>query len=306
MIKCSVIIPAYNSGQTIERTLKSVINQTLKNLEIIVVNDGSTDDTKDKILKMIDKLQAEEDYIIYLEQENKGVGAARNLGLAWAKGEYIGWVDSDDEIQDNYFEHLIYLCESSKSEIGMCDIEFRSSEKTFRRDIFESSRILFKYEALMELCKDDSCKSWSMNKVFHRSLFKNIQFPEINALEDYSIMHILFERSSKVAYTKDVVYIYHENPNSLTRKMTALKYWSWIFPAIERYEYMKIQHPEIACYAGEALVRFILNVIKCHKVENDFIFDDSKRAILRRYFSQAIKSRTLGNFQKLEACKTSV
>ena len=93
MPKVSVIIPVYNVENYIEKCLNSVLNQTLKEIEIIIVNDGSKDSSKQKIEKYLEK---HENKIIYLEKENGGLSDARNYGIGYAKGEYIAFLDSDD------------------------------------------------------------------------------------------------------------------------------------------------------------------------------------------------------------------
>ena len=100
-IKVSVIIPVYNVEKYIERCILSVINQTLKDIEIIIVNDGSTDDTKKNIEKYLNDKR-----IVYVEQKNSGLSGARNKGLSIAKGDYISFIDSDDYVDNNFIEKL--------------------------------------------------------------------------------------------------------------------------------------------------------------------------------------------------------
>ena len=95
MPKVSIIVPVYNVEEYLERCLDSLVNQTLKDIEIIIVNDGSTDGSKEKIQKYINKYKN----IVYLEKENGGLSSARNYGIPYAKGEYIGFVDSDDYVE---------------------------------------------------------------------------------------------------------------------------------------------------------------------------------------------------------------
>ena len=101
--KISVIIPIYNSSQTLERTINSVITQTYKNLEIILVNDGSTDDS----IEICKKYAEKDNRIIIVNQENKGVGEARNHGIDISTGDFISFVDSDDTMDENLYKELI-------------------------------------------------------------------------------------------------------------------------------------------------------------------------------------------------------
>src|SRR5690606_21293510 len=101
-IKVSVIIPVYNADKFLARCLSSIISQTLKNIEIIVVDDGSTDTSRDILKKFADR----DNRIVIIRQRNQGVSIARNAGLAIARGEYVGFVDSDDFVDPGYFESL--------------------------------------------------------------------------------------------------------------------------------------------------------------------------------------------------------
>ena len=100
----SIIVPAYNASKYIEKCLNSILSQTYKNFEIIVVNDGSTDNTLD-ILK---KCSEQSDKIKIVAQKNKGVSAARNNGLEHAKGQYIAFVDADDTLEQEFLERMYY------------------------------------------------------------------------------------------------------------------------------------------------------------------------------------------------------
>ena len=297
-------MPAYNAEATIEKAIKSVVAQSLKDIELIIVNDGSVDNTRAVIKNFVETCHRKDLNIYVFDQVNKGVGCARNLGLANASGEYIGWIDADDEIPENYFSTLIAICEFSGSKIGMCDILFKSQGgENSRCSIFEESKILPKEKALFELCKDDACKSWIANKVFHKSLFNEIRFPMLVALEDYAIMHKLFDNCKHIAYTKDICYICHENVESLTRKMTATKQWNWIFPARDRYEYMLKLHPNLAAYAFRVFAIFVLQTIKYSKTDDSFVWDNPKKRILRKYIFQLVLLSTLTLKQKVRYIK---
>ncbi len=101
--KISIIIPVYNVEQYLGRCMESVLNQTYKNIEVILIDDGS----KDRSSSMCDEWKAKDDRVVVIHQKNAGAGAARNAGLAIANGELIGFVDSDDWIQLNMYETLI-------------------------------------------------------------------------------------------------------------------------------------------------------------------------------------------------------
>ena len=116
-IKVSVIIPVYNVEKYIERCLESIVNQTLKEIEIIIINDGSNDETSKKLEKFLGDVR-----VIYIKTENRGQSAARNKGLKIAKGEYIGFVDSDDYIDLDFYEKLYKRIKETNSDIAAASI----------------------------------------------------------------------------------------------------------------------------------------------------------------------------------------
>ena len=101
--KISVIVPVYNTEDYLEKCIRSIMNQTYKNLEIITINDGSTDNS----LSILENLKKEDDRIIIINQENMGVSKARNKGLDYATGEFIGFVDSDDFLEEDMYDIMI-------------------------------------------------------------------------------------------------------------------------------------------------------------------------------------------------------
>ena len=118
MILVSIIVPVYNTEEYLDRCLDSIQNQTLKEIEIIVVNDGSTDSS----LEIIKKHMNEDNRIVLIDQENGGQSAARNSGIKIAKGQYIGFVDSDDYIEKNMYESLYNMCKKNETDIAICNL----------------------------------------------------------------------------------------------------------------------------------------------------------------------------------------
>ena len=118
MKKVSVVVPVYNTEKYLDICLNSLVNQTIDDIEIIIVNDGSTDNSI-KIIKKYMKQYPEK--IVLLDQKNSGISVARNNGISIAKGEFIGFVDSDDFVELNMYENLYNAIKNTKSDIVVCD-----------------------------------------------------------------------------------------------------------------------------------------------------------------------------------------
>ena len=128
-IKVSIIVPAYNVEGYIYDCLKSLVSQTMQNIEIIVINDGSTDNTE----KIISEFEKTDSRIIVIRQENQGISVARNNGINIAKGEYLGFVDSDDYVDNDYFEKLYNIVTSQNADMAVTSI--LKHKKNYKRFI---------------------------------------------------------------------------------------------------------------------------------------------------------------------------
>ena len=179
MVKVSVIVPAYNAEKYIDKCLESLINQTLKDIEIIVVNDGSKDNTLEKINKYSDKRIK----LLNLK-ENKGIGHARNEGIKKALGEYIGFVDSDDYVDKNMFEKMYEKASKEKLDIVVCDFykQIENTNQTIKEIIPNFKNTTLKNNS--NLLLDINLAPW--NKIYKRKLIvdNKIHFDEKLKYED--------------------------------------------------------------------------------------------------------------------------
>ena len=219
MVAVSIIVPVYNTEEYLQKCLDSLINQTLKNIEIICVNDGSTDNS----LKILQNNAIKDDRIKIINQENKKQGAARNAGMQVATGEYIGFVDSDDYVDLNYFERLYRNASSRESDIALAT-NVRIGKNKFKLRL--NLQTVEKYTKLQD--KLDVCHQWKnecpTNKIYRKSYLdaNNIQWPEGIYCEDklFTIKAVYFANS--IVTVPDVYYYYFDNPkstvNSLDRK----------------------------------------------------------------------------------------
>ena len=211
MIKVSVIVPVFNTEKYLEKCLNSLINQTLQDIEIICVNDGSTDKSADIIKKFTNK----DSRFKLINQENKKQGAARNAGMKIAKGEYIGFVDSDDWVDLEYYEKLYNAAKKYNADIALAtNIRTGHGKDKKRLNITEEKFVTTLQD------KIDVCQQWKnecpTNKIYRHSMLKNnnIKWPEGVYCEDklFTIKAIYYANS--IIATPGVNYYYYRNPNS--------------------------------------------------------------------------------------------
>lgn len=208
----SIIIPVYNTAKYLPRCLNSVLNQTYQNLEIIIVDDGSTDNSPE----IIKKYAAKDNRIKITHQKNAGLSAARNTGIAKATGKYISFVDSDDEISHNMIKKLFSVLQNNNADISVCSFkEVYSNGKVAHFSQNYPPRIYDTTEALQAMLQEHGFMVSATMKLFPTIYFKNIKFPIGKLHEDLGTTYALIMKAAKVSFIPDELYIYHHHNNSI-------------------------------------------------------------------------------------------
>lgn len=209
--KISVIIPVYNTEDYIEKCLRSIMNQTYKNLEIVVVIDGATDDS----LSICKKLQQEDNRIIIYEQENQGVSKARNKGLDLATGDFIGFADSDDFLEPDMYEimvnHLI------KENADLCRIKAFIYNRDGGIEEISKERNTFIYDNkidIMNVYLQNELKIAVWDKLFRKDKVKNLRFDPDLFNEDAGYVWEACLNSDKVVMDTKQLYHHIKRPNN--------------------------------------------------------------------------------------------
>lgn len=204
----SVIIPIYNAEKKLHRMLSSIEKQSYSDFELLLINDGSQDNTE-----IICKVAMEKDRRIhYYYQENAGVSSARNYGLQKAQGEYIAFLDADDEIEQNYFEELLNA--STDVDIIVCDVigETEEGKQLFQFSL--DNQILTQIEALNYLLTRKGINSGPCAKLFKREIVEKLEFPSLRAYEDILFVVEAFCNARKIAVINSTAYHYIQNQDS--------------------------------------------------------------------------------------------
>ena len=206
MPKVSIIIPVYNVEPSyINDAINSALNQTLDDIEIIVVNDGSTDIRTLEYLKTVNNPK-----IKLINQENKGLGGARNTGISNATGDFIGFLDSDDWLDKNFYEVLYNLCIDNNADIACGTLTRVGSDYKSAVDKFDN-RVVNNFIEKMHYVNNGS----TCSKLFNKKLFVKTRYKEKIYYEDNPVLVELFANSGNVVFTNTVNYYYRENPKSI-------------------------------------------------------------------------------------------
>lgn len=220
----SVIIPVYDVEDYVEECIESVISQTYTNLEIIIVNDGSKDSSRFKCSRIAEK----DERIKIIDKENGGLSSARNAGLEISNGDFLSFVDSDDYIDNRMLETLVSLIIEKSADIACCNYDEvnEKSEYIFTHKVrFEGVETYERYRALELMLAENYFKCFACNKLFRRTLFDGIRYPEGKHYEDIITLYELLIKSNKLVFTSKVLYHYRVRRNSITHtKFTNKKY----------------------------------------------------------------------------------
>lgn len=216
--KISIIVPAFNEEKFISRCLESILNQTFKDFEVLCIDDGSTDSTFD----IITKYSQADSRIVPLKNTGKGVSSARNLGLDNAKGEYIGFVDSDDFIQPQMYDFLYKSLTENNGDMAIC-----GCKRTGVQNV-ESFVYSFKKCSASELIEENKIDSFLCiwTKLIKKDVFKNeIRFKKFKIGEDSLFCSDLWVNSSNVLFVDLPLYNYFTNPNGVFRSSLSNEKW---------------------------------------------------------------------------------
>ena len=205
----SVIVPVYNVKKYLRVCVESIINQTYRDLEILLIDDGSTDGSGE----LCDKLAKCDERIRVIHKSNGGLSSARNKGIDLAKGEYLLFVDSDDYIHPKMVGHLYELADNGKYKITMCNVHKVNEKETKcinHRNLDESSeKLLSRNQVLKGICIDwRYVVTW--NKLYNRTVFDNLSFKEDIVNEDFEIAVKLYDKVPQIMVTNAQLYYYRQ------------------------------------------------------------------------------------------------
>ena len=292
--KISVIVPIYNSEAFLEKCINSILNQTYPNIEIILINDGSTDNSG-----MICKnFQAKCGNVVYIDVgANRGVSHARNLGIKSVTGSLIGFVDSDDWIEEDMYMSLYDAITAHIVPIVSANFTMVYSD-TKRAEAVSSlhfNQLLLDnvVDALSYSIGKRDCMLW--NKLYRREVFEGVQFPEGKVYEDVDVVHLLVENAKgRMATLTKCVYNYYIRPDSITRnKKMPIRFFENLDAAVNRHKYLSEKYSstdlERLCrmQVFKALANIVdrLNHIDVSKDDDVSVLFNSARSIVYGNYS---------------------
>lgn len=211
----SVIVPVYNVEPYLRQCIDSILNQSYICIEIILVDDGSPDNSG----KICDQYAEIYSNIKVIHKKNGGLSSARNAGLAIAQGELIGFIDSDDFISSEMYANLYALIDRNKADVASCGMyRYNLAENICRINskYFVGDEVIFSKHEILKLLLEEKIDCSSCNKLFRRDFFGGLKFKENRINEDFLLLFYLYRKCAKIVYTDKSFYYYRITPNSIT------------------------------------------------------------------------------------------
>lgn len=295
----SIIVPVYNSEVYLKKCLDSLINQTYKNIEIVIVDDGSSDNSNN----ICNQYAKKNTKISITRTENHGVSHARNIGIDKCKGKYIVFVDSDDYISNDMIEKLHNVVVKEKADIAMCDI-VKVDEKY--NQIFETKnkdkKILSNSEYMYNIFDFDYSYGYPINKIYIKELFKKVKFNEnVHFMEDFTFVCDIINNSKKIVYIPDKMYYYLQRKDSAIHSNFNEKWLSRIDTQkyiIDNYLGMfseKCKHLFLYDY-----IMMILSTYAYKKTMNFQVKKNEYYSEIKKYYTMLLKSKYLNFYSKIK------
>lgn len=246
MEKISVIVPVYRVEKYLNRCVDSILQQSYRDLEIILVDDGSPDQCG----SICDHYAVIDARVVAIHQKNGGLSDARNAGLRIATGEYVGFVDSDDYVYPQMYEKLYETLKNSGADISICNYAYVDEEtgridermtgqSPIKNETMNCDQALSKINPLME---GYSYYVTAWNKLYKRSLFEDICFKRGHIHEDEYIVHHLFAKCQRIASIDDVLYIYSQRSGSIMKGPVSFKRIDAVLALLDRYNFFREIH----------------------------------------------------------------
>lgn len=238
--KITVIVPVYNTKKFLTRCVNSILKQSYENLEVIIIDDGSTDGSA----QVCDELSKSDKRVRVIHQKNKGIATTRNIGIENATGYYISFVDSDDYLEKDLYKNLIENNESESNilifDYEICDVNGKLVHNPLlaNENNLEKRRQFYSNEKLLHLIWNEKlfCYLWSM--LIPKKLFENVRFPDGRLYEDEAVFYKIFMVSDGAEYIPYKGYHYVQHNSSITKTLRNKDMWDRVETYQEAEDYI--------------------------------------------------------------------
>ena len=234
----TIIVPIYNVEQYLQNCVDSIINQTYTNLEILLIDDGS----QDRCGEICDEYAKKDGRVRVFHTENRGLSASRNLGLREAKGEFIGFVDSDDWIEPEMYDVLLRKMKETDADICVCGYWSEGVSSTKQ---FHYTDALYNEKEAMTALIHGKIGNYTWNKLYRKDAFQGISFPVGRYYEDVDILCEVLSNSGSIKVLDTAKYHYRQRAFSITNSHSGKNLFDYADAYLTRLKYLEEQQPQI-------------------------------------------------------------
>lgn len=287
MDKISIIVPVYNVEKYVSRCIDSLISQTYKNIEIIIVDDGTKDDSG----RICDQYAEKYNNISVIHTSNGGLASARNVGLQHITGEWVFFIDSDDFVTTDAIETLLMLCKQHNCDISIGDFKKYYNEEDLIRNSSEKYYIMNNSQAMSLIFDKTKQRFTAWGKLFKATLFNDIKFKsEARYAEDMYIMYKLFDAANQVIRTDREIYYYNQEGVSLCRSTFNKNKLHGCYSTRECLDFISKHYPTVENEAFAGYSSMLLNY--CWQLRKNTEYDEFKRESISYLKNNRKKVRT--------------
>jgi len=297
--RISIIVPIYNVDTYLKQCLDSIVNQSYTNLEIILVDDGSTDTSN----RICDEYARQDARIKVLHKENGGLSGAKNAGLDAATGDLIIFVDGDDFISPDMLKIMITNLMETGSDIVICDYFMVESDQCIPTSHNFGNKKIFGTEEAMALVLSEKINSFSWDKLCKSHLYKKVRFPVGLTFEDIHETYKLFIDCKKVSYVEECLYYYRINSQGISMSSNPRNLYNIFLGFKKRLEFAKTTYPDSLDICTKFAVDTAMNIYNRNLFKLPIEISQSELEELVRYIKEnkklAMLSRNISKKQKI-------
>lgn len=292
----SIIVPVYNVEKYLCQCVQSILDQTFQNIEIILVNDGSTDMSA----SICNEFKEKDHRIVVINKENGGLSDARNVGIKVAKGRYIAFVDSDDFVHKEMLNKLYQRITIDGSDMAVCGyIQYYNNVKRSEQYIYGRDEVISPARFFDSILSNEKIGNYAWNKLYKKELFAEITFPKGKAFEDINTTYKLVLLSDKISIINEALYYYRQRCNSISNSINVAYLRNQIDAIVERNKAISTKFPYLVkkCKINE-LKFYVINynqISKKYKYDfKELVWYRNNIIELSRYYkSKGLKYRLI-------------
>lgn len=255
----SIIVPVYNAETYLRKCVASICSQTYKNLEIILVDDGSSDSSGE----LCDMLALDDSRIFAIHQENGGAASARNTGLDAMHGSYVGFVDADDWIAPEMFEILLGRIVAENAQISCCGAAIVTGEEItgYYNANFDDQFTIGGDAVQLELIHGNRITNALWDKLYAAEIFHGLRQKTDAYYDDYAVQYLCLAKAERVTYTARPLYYNFQSENSITRGHFSLRFFEWITCVEDRLAFYQERFPSCVSEAYNQYINLCMDML---------------------------------------------